>query len=182
MLPAAGSVAKTVHLRVPGTADPTAPHFTLHFSPYALHFSLMTSSPPPLDISGRTKRLSDLPRTAKLLMTFGIGSIAVINFGFYTFMMPKFESMFEDMVPGGRSKLPFFTLLVIDWSHLSPVPQVVFLGVASAIILFLWKGWCNVVVRSAATFAILALAAHFLLTTAACFLPLIQVMRSLEQH
>lgn len=67
-----------------------------------------------------------------MLWIMGLGALAVANIVALVFVVPKFERVFQDMVPGGPEKLPVMTRSVIAWARATPLCQIVITALAMA--------------------------------------------------
>ena len=141
----------------------------------------MNPAPATLDAYALQKQLNELRLAVKGMLTLVIASLACINLGLITFVAPKFAKIFDDMIPGGRTRLPLLTQATIHWSYLTPAPQLAIIGIALVALVALWMWRSNIWPCVIAMAAMFLLVAHWVTTAASCFLPLISVIESLSQ-
>jgi hypothetical protein len=138
-------------------------------------------NPPPLtnDLVVLQKQVRDLRVAVNLFWTLAILLLAVIVFSSFTFGVPKFEKIFDDMVPGGRTKLPVLTQMIFAWCRLWPLPQALMALISVVSLGLLWTlrstGYACLIAMLACVFFIVQWFAFVL----GCFLPLVTLTQTI---
>lgn len=150
-------------------------------------FHLLFVSPPSFLImspelptsSQVASELSDLRVSVRLWWTIGLAVFGCVNLFVLLLTVPKFAMFFDDMIPGGRAKLPVLTQMVLMWSRTAPICELVVLLVMAAGLVPLWRMKSVRFGTIVAALVMTLLAAQFVLTLVSLYLPLTVVYRGL---
>ncbi len=133
----------------------------------------------PNDLAVLQKQVHDLRVAVNLFWTLAILVLAAFVFSAFTFAVPKFEKIFDDMIPGGRDKLPLLTQAIIYWCRMFPLPQLLVVVLTIGGTAGLWALRSTGYACLVAMLVCVLLAAQWVAFVLGCFLPLISVITNL---
>ncbi len=125
--------------------------------------------------------VADLSVSVRLWWTIGLAVFGGFNSLLLLFTVPKFEKIFDDMIPGGSTKLPVLTRMVVNWAQTTPVCELVVLGLVASGLVPLWQMRSIRSGTISAALIVALLAAQFIVTLLAMYLPLISVIQSMSR-
>ncbi len=142
---------------------------------------LSPSPQPETDVAALRREVAHLRAGLNMVFTLVLTVVAFFSLAAITFVAPKFEKIFDDMIPGGAAKLPYLTQAVIGASHLAPAPQAVLFAIGLGALVALWCMRSTIAACVIASSALVVLAACWLAVVAGCFMPLISLIENLQQ-
>lgn len=125
--------------------------------------------------------LAESPPPMRRWWTAVIAIFGALNLAQLAVYVPKMEKIFDDMVPGGGSKLPYLTQAILAWGRTTPLCLAVLVAIMAFGIAPLWQPVRD---RNASRWAIavaLIMFVHFVALLVGLFFPLITVIQSMNQ-
>ena len=132
-------------------------------------------SPPSLPVA-LPREVTQLRAGVNVLISVIIVVLAVINGFIITMIVPHMTKLFDDMIPGGVTRLPLITRLEIGMAGLYPSPQLILLGLVTGVLAAVWRLRSAFAAYGLGAALIGLLALHWMLVAYSCFAPLTAIL------